>query len=343
MKKGIDVSSHNGYVNWYDVKNRGYEFALIRCGFGDDYYYQDDKQYLNNVNECERLGIPYGVYLYSYALNMNQSNSEVNHVLRLIKNLGQNFKLGVWLDMEDGDNYKENNGMPSNETLVNICYNFCDRIEKEGYYSGIYANLNWLQTKLNNNKLNRFDKWVAQWADKCTYDKKYSIWQYTNNEYIDNKRFDGDYLVNKFWNDQSEKIDVIYQVYTNRWLPNIENYNNVNINGYAGLYGQAISGIRANLTKGNIYYKVHIKNDKWLGEIKNREKEFGYGDDYAGILGKPFDGLMVRVDVGKVRYRVHIKNGKWLPWVDGYNENDFINGYAGIFGYEIDGVQLSCF
>lgn len=199
-KKGVDVSKHNGNVDWQAVKNAGYgDFAIIRAGYGGDYTNQDDPQFERNVNECERLGIPYGVYLYSYALNTNDAKGEVNHILRLLKKVGKNFKYGVWFDMEDADNYKKNHGMPSNSTLVDICYTFCEAVENAGYYAGIYASLSWLNNQLNNSKLDRFDKWVAQWNNTgCTYKKVYSIWQYTNSASIGGKRFDANKLIRDF-------------------------------------------------------------------------------------------------------------------------------------------------
>ena len=199
-KLGVDVSKHNGNVDWQAVKNAGYgSFAIIRAGYGGDYTNQDDPQFERNVNECERLGIPYGVYLYSYALNTNDAKGEVNHILRLLKKVGKNFKYGVWFDMEDADSYKKNHGMPSNSTLVDICYTFCEAVESAGYYAGIYASLSWLNNQLNNSKLDRFDKWVAQWNNTgCTYKKTYSIWQNTNNVSIGGKRFDGNKLIRDF-------------------------------------------------------------------------------------------------------------------------------------------------
>ena len=199
-KLGVDVSKHNGNVDWQAVKNAGYgSFAIIRAGYGGDYTNQDDPQFERNVNECEKLGIPYGVYLYSYALNTNDAKGEVNHILRLLKKVGKNFKYGVWFDMEDADGYKKKHGMPSNSTLVDICYTFCETVENAGYYVGIYASLSWLNNQLNNSKLDRFDKWVAQWNNTgCTYKKTYSIWQNTNNVSIGGKRFDGNKLIRDF-------------------------------------------------------------------------------------------------------------------------------------------------
>ena len=176
---GIDVSAHQKEINWSEVKNFGIDFAIIRCGYGQDFDYQDDAYFLRNVSECERLGIPYGVYLYSYALNVENALSEADHVLRLIQ--GINPELGIWLDLED-DNYKISNGMPTNETFVDIAIAFCEKIKENGYNKvGIYANLEWWNKRINDSRLDVYEKWVAQWGEKCDYDKKYVMWQYTSN------------------------------------------------------------------------------------------------------------------------------------------------------------------
>lgn len=129
------------------------------------------------------------------------------------------------------------------------------------------------------------------------------------------------------------KPDVTYQVWDdvkNKWLPNVKNDKD-----YAGIFGHDICAVFANLSKGNIFYKVHYKGGKWLPEVKNRT-------DYAGLFNRPIDGLMMKTDTGvKIYYRVHLRrSGKWLPWVTGYSEKDSNNGYAGIIGQEIDGIQI---
>lgn len=132
------------------------------------------------------------------------------------------------------------------------------------------------------------------------------------------------------------KISVKYQTHDyakNKWLPNVtDNFD------YAGNFGNAVDGLKANLTKGNIWYKVHIKATKtykgrWLPEVKNRT-------DFAGNIGQPIDAVMIRSDVGTVKYQVHIAGGKWLPEVSGYNEKDTKNGYAGNIGQFIDAIKI---
>ena len=83
--RGIDVSSHQGEINWEAVKNSGIDFAIIRCGYGDDLTQYDDFYWKRNADECTRLGIPFGVYLYSYAASIGEAQSEASHVLRLIE------------------------------------------------------------------------------------------------------------------------------------------------------------------------------------------------------------------------------------------------------------------
>ena len=131
----------------------------------------------------------------------------------------------------------------------------------------------------------------------------------------------------------TEKISVTYQVWDdvkNKWLPNVTDKTD-----YAGIFGNDVCCVYANLSKGNIFYKVHIKGGKWLPEVKNRA-------DYAGIFNKPIDAICIKTDTGKtLHYAVHLrKKNRWLPFVTGYNVNDNNNGFAGILGQEIDGVQI---
>lgn len=198
-KRGLDVSHNNGSVDWQAIKNAGFgDFAILRAGYGGNYTNQDDKQFERNIRECERLGIPYGIYLYSYALNTNDAKNEVEHILRLAKKCGKNFKYGIWFDMEDADNYKKKHGMPSNSALVDICYTFCLAVEQAGYFTGIYASKSWLENQLKSSKLDRFAKWLAQWSSKPTYNGSYVIWQYTSSQMINGKRFDANQLIKDF-------------------------------------------------------------------------------------------------------------------------------------------------
>ena len=186
--KGVDVSEMNGAVDFNTLKRAGIEFVIIRCGYGSDYTSQDDKKFSENVKKAEAAGIPWGVYLYSYATNQSMAKSEVSHVLRLLGNKVPPY--GVWYDVEDGTQ--------SGADLVPICETFCSGIEAAGLYCGIYSMVSWMNTKLSSSKLDRYDKWVAQWASQCDYKKPYGIWQYTDKLVIGGKTFDGNYAYKNY-------------------------------------------------------------------------------------------------------------------------------------------------
>ena len=138
----IDVSSYNGFIQWDNMKNY-IEGTIIRIGYGNDIQSQDDAAAIRNMDECERLGIPYGVYLYSYALDYYDAASETAHALRLLK--GRSPELGVWFDMEDADGYKARNGLDvysEGELLSDFCEMFVNAMRVSGYKTGVYANYN---------------------------------------------------------------------------------------------------------------------------------------------------------------------------------------------------------
>jgi len=177
--KGIDISYANGAFDVQSAINQGAKYVIIRCGYGSDYADQDDGQYTNNIKKCEAAGMPYGIYLYSYALNTTQAQSEAQHVLRLLKQVGSCFKYGVWFDMEDADGYKQQKGMPSNSTLVIICDTFCKAVSAAGYDVGVYASASWLKNQLA--ALTGWPKWVAHWGVSAPgYTDGVVMWQYTN-------------------------------------------------------------------------------------------------------------------------------------------------------------------
>lgn len=172
--KGIDVSEFQGKIDWEKVKKDGIKFAILRCGYGMDFSNQDDVEYERNANECERLGIPYGVYLMSYANTVEKARSEAKHVLRLIE--GRKISLGVWYDIEDNGT----SGAINKETLTNIINTFCNTIKNAGHRVGVYASLNWLENKIERIIRDNYDIWVAQYYSKCEYEGKYIMWQHTS-------------------------------------------------------------------------------------------------------------------------------------------------------------------
>ena len=182
---GIDVSKHQGKINWEKVKSSNIKFAIIRSSYG---FFTQDTYFERNFKECQRLNIPFGIYHYSYATNMKQAKEEVDGLLKLLKKYNIKTTYPIYIDMEDADGWKEENGNPSNKMYQQICQYFCDRLIDNGYLPGIYANYHWWTTKLNSNKLDKYEKWVANYGKNdgnmrdggSGYLYKHGVWQYTS-------------------------------------------------------------------------------------------------------------------------------------------------------------------
>lgn len=170
---GVDVSKHNGDIDWETLKPN-IDYAIIRIGYGDNIVSQDDEKWYRNANECTRLGIPFGVYIYSYATSTAQASSEADHVLRLIK--GYNLKFPVYYDMEDAPT----TGTVPASVKGDMAQTFCDKIQNAGYKVGIYANTNWFNFYLTDARFNAWPKWVAQYNDVCKYGGVYKMWQFSS-------------------------------------------------------------------------------------------------------------------------------------------------------------------
>lgn len=186
--QGIDVSYRQGDIDWEKVKNSGQvDFAIIRCGFGMNETKQDDSKWKYNSSECERLGIPYGVYLYSYADTVAKAKSEANHVIRLIK--GKKLSYPIYYDMEEKTVLNSTN--MTRTKAAQIAQAFFSTLEAAGYKNlGIYSNASRFDSKLADGKLtasifNQYPKWVASYNDTCRYQGSYHMWQYSSSGSID--------------------------------------------------------------------------------------------------------------------------------------------------------------
>ena len=183
---GVDVSSYNGTIDWNTAKASGLDFAIIRIGFGDDDTNQDDSRAIANMNGCEAAGIPYGVYIYSYAISEREVDSEINHTLRMIQ--GHNPEMGIWFDMEDADGYKNRhnfNPYTHGTELTNFCVRYVTAIQNAGYANvGVYANRDFFLNVLDYNRLSSIGLiWLAHWGISepsmgC------SVWQYTSSGHV---------------------------------------------------------------------------------------------------------------------------------------------------------------
>ena len=171
----IDVSIHNGSIDWAKVKASGVEGAIIRCGYGRDMVKQDDARFRTNIEGALAQGLRVGVYIYSYAKSEDSARSEAAHVLRLVEPYKDKITLPIYYDLEESGT---ENGAKDRAII------FGDIIEKSGFWCGVYSSSYWWTHYLSG--LNRFTKWVANWGSnngkpnvKPNIDGM-DLWQYTS-------------------------------------------------------------------------------------------------------------------------------------------------------------------
>ena len=179
----IDVSSHQGTINWEKVKaSKKVDAVILRLGYGIGYI---DTKFIANKNELERLGIPYSVYLFSYAENKNEALQESNFLVKVI----QDYKVkissnifSIYYDLEDWEiqSTKENSYGISKKTYEEMIKTFISNTEsKLNIKTRVYASKNYIETRFPSSVQN-YATWVAQWGNTLTYKGPYEGWQYTN-------------------------------------------------------------------------------------------------------------------------------------------------------------------
>ncbi|MEG6585327.1 GH25 family lysozyme [Dendrosporobacter sp. 1207_IL3150] len=187
--KGIDVSYHNGVIDWKAIVLSGIEFAIVRLGYGNRHL---DTKFVDNVNGALAAGLKIGVYYYSYALDVEAAKGEAQFVRDVLQGHGIIPELGIWFDMEDADGYKERNGMPDNQTITDMCSAFICELNNAGYsYVGVYASYWWLTRVIDTSQLAEYvPYWNAQWGSKNDFQRA-RMWQFTDRFEIAGKLFDG--------------------------------------------------------------------------------------------------------------------------------------------------------
>lgn len=173
-KRGIDVSHHNGDINWQAVKDSGVEFAIIRTGYGwMNWDKQTDRQLRNNIAGAKAVGMPIGAYHYSYATNPHEANLEADFFIDRLR--GTQWEYPVFIDFEDKCQRKL-----TNEQRTEIILTFLQRLREAGYYTGFYTCLNWQRYMLDISRLGDHQLWIAHWNDNCGCQVPYGLWQHSS-------------------------------------------------------------------------------------------------------------------------------------------------------------------
>lgn len=168
----IDVSSFQGNIDWERVKAAGVKGAIIRCGWGQDIPKQHDPKFERNVEECIRLGIPFGVYFYSYATQDSRMKGEAEHAMRLCDPYKSRMSFPVFIDVEERK-------AAFTQGVAGRVRIWCEILKAAGYRVGVYADKNYWTTYLKG--LDEYPKWVAIYGPKNPPSINGMVaWQYTS-------------------------------------------------------------------------------------------------------------------------------------------------------------------
>lgn len=341
--KGIDISSHQGVIDWSKVKSQ-VDFAIIRLGYGDNVISQDDSQFLNNVNGCISSKIPFGVYLYSYAKNLAGSESiqsEIEHCKRLLSQVSVK-PFCVYVDIEDDSTVYLGKLM-----LTNYALEFCKQMTNAGYKAGVYANENWFKNYLDVKAIAEqgYSIWCAKYStNKPNIDSSYDIWQYSSTGSVSG--ISGNVDMNEMYSDIrnaitetiNNDVNVFYRVKTKNhgWLPEVKN-----LTDYAGYQNSPITGLAIRVDKGSIKYRVHLKGKGWLSYVTGCDIN-DIINGYAGNGKDIIDAIEVYYytpdnirPYKKAKYKVND-----YPWQYDNEKTNGQDGYGGKFGVSATKFQI---
>lgn len=177
---GIDVSEHQGDIDWNAVKNAGIEFAIIRVGYrtygGGEITL--DTTFEQNLRNADAAGIKTGVYFFSQAIDPEEAIEEADAVIDAIRPYNITYPVIFDWELITGDSARTDAMTVDN--LADACISFCERVKSAGYIPMIYQNKNTTMFKLDLPKLQDYDFWLAEYGDKPTYYYDYQMWQYSS-------------------------------------------------------------------------------------------------------------------------------------------------------------------
>ena len=323
--QGIDVSGYQKDIDWQKVKDAGIDFAILKIGNinarePDGWY--TDSYFQRNVTECERLGIPYGVYAYSYAKNADDAVKGADHIIALLK--GHNPTLPVYLDLED-------NSIKDTDH-ASIAKAFCNTISAAGYTPGIYASASWFKNILTDPCFTNsgWGIWTAQYWYGQRYDAslglgpeypaKFDCWQYSILSTVPG--IDGHCDINYWYKDgfsaggSDLHVECRAHVAKYGWLPAVRD------GATAGTTGESLrlEALRVALCGSDyadgssVEVDANVSGLGWQGWDSPSPSEGGTTGQYRAV-----EAVRLRLTGEAARdydvwYRVHAAGYGWMGW-----------------------------
>ena len=178
---GVDVSEHQGYVDWQQLKEDGFSFAFIRLGYrgyGQEGNILLDKEFHRNMENAQAAGFDVGIYFFAQAVNEEEAQEEADFVLENLK--GYSLELPVVYDPESILDDEARTDNVSGEQFTKNTEVFCSAVEDAGYDPMIYANMLWEAFELDLEQLSEYPLWYADYEPAPQTPYHFQFWQYTN-------------------------------------------------------------------------------------------------------------------------------------------------------------------
>lgn len=343
--KGIDVSEHQGSIDWSKVNAAGIQFAMIRAGYGKN---NVDKYFHQNAKNALASGIPIGIYWFSYALNEEMAKNEATYAVNLAKQY--NVTWPICYDLEyDTVSYAAKNGVTINKSLATkMAKAFCKQVKALGYTPMNYTNLDYYNNYFDSSQL-PYDLWYAQYSSKASISGM-AIWQYSSFGNVSGisgkcdvnyayknygeKKVEEEKLTQFPGNRSYKENRINYRVHqqTVGWLDHVEDGQTAGITGHKKRL-EAIK-IDCKMSGVKIKAKAHIQSK---GTV-----DYGYitSDTVIGTTGQGLrlEGLELEAEglpTGMNLYiRYHIEKDGWSSWTTGA-----MAGTAGL-AKQLEAVQI---
>ena len=197
---GLDISKHNGIVNWKEIKKAGIKVVIFRAGYGPRA--NSDIYFKQNIEGAIKAGMLIGIYWFSYAYTNNMAINEAKQCIKTIEPYRDKITLGVYYDFEyDSTSYASKNGVTVGMNRASSMADaFCSTIQDNGYKAGIYTNIDYANNYFSKSVMSKYLVWIAQWTKNCTYHNSYVMWQRSDSFNISGEKFDLDYFYfNRFF------------------------------------------------------------------------------------------------------------------------------------------------
>lgn len=177
---GIDVSTHQGLIDWEQVRDAGVTFAVVRAGYrgSTEGKLYEDELFWDNLNGAKEAGLKVGVYFFSQALTVEEATEEAQFVLDLLD--GEPLELPIYFDWEKVaglSRVTDAGALP----LTDCSVAFCETVRQQGYTPGVYFNQEYGYAYLDFLRLQGYEMWLAEYGDHPTFRFHYDCLQYTDN------------------------------------------------------------------------------------------------------------------------------------------------------------------